>query len=204
VVTIPASVLAIDQPHCFFANAYCEPSHFLASRLNGYNPEGRRLSITIILSARNETLDSTIYMQTVTMQGRVSEMSYIQSASNTRIYLSTLLQKLPCQHPHHHQQQQQQSLVYSISIYALWTPIRTPIKKNNAASADKVRVPVHRLAVIGRSIVSTLCLTRPRYKGPDPARYQYHKPKPPRGVIPPVILLALTNCNYTIYNRSPL
>lgn len=30
---------------------------------------------------------------------------------------------------------------------------------NNAAEADKVRVPVHRLAVIGPPIVSTLGLT---------------------------------------------
>lgn len=114
-VIISVSVLAIDQRHPVFANAYCDPSHFLASRLNGYNPGG--LSITI-----TSTLDSTLYMQTVTMQGRLSEMSYMYSpsasASNTRICPSAFAK---------HDLMQSTALVYSIRTCALRMPIEKQI-----------------------------------------------------------------------------
>lgn len=110
VVTIPASVLAIDQRHCFFANAYYDPSHFLASRLNGYNR--RRLSITITLSTRNSGL-YTLHANCRDARASVRDIIYSVSLKHTYLSVSNSAE-MPCQHPHH---QQQQSLVYSSVVY---------------------------------------------------------------------------------------
>lgn len=128
-----------------------DPSHFLTSRLNGYNPEGGGLSITITSTEYSGLY--TLHANCHDARATVRDVIYvfILSLSLKHTHLSVSFSK---------------TWLDAVSISSsprlldsyLWITDADK-ETNNAASADKVRVPVHRSAVIGPPMVSTLCLT---------------------------------------------